>query len=356
MGASSSSCFDSETTNTGPTVPIKTDDQVQRAVLTVFFEGTANHIDYNVTLIGLFASLAEGKDIRLYPSYDDPNHQYKMCFDGCGVTNGNMGVIFATGLAEQCNKVLAHINDILSTSTYDAVTVNAVGLSRGGIAVMYLAQLLSNHSRDIVITNLLLFDPVPGNLITSSRFLDWIGFSTANSSMDLTYCRNIGVVLALYPVIPLPDMAFHAPILPLYPDCATVTEDAVLGCHQGAVFCQKSRECVLSFVRMKQWLISCGTRLSRTTASDSLDLSLSSCKHEMDYELAADSPESTRYTHSSPSGALILRYKNGPIYLNKWHEALTIELSNSLVRAASKVSDSEESRKVSYLLEIRQEL
>ena len=41
-------------------------------------------------------------------------------------------------------------------------------------------------------------------------------------------------VLAIYPCEALPDLAFHAPILPKYPPGADVEEDATLGCHQGA--------------------------------------------------------------------------------------------------------------------------
>lgn len=52
-------------------------------------------------------------------------------------------------------------------------------------------------------------------------------------SLDLRGCVHVRRVLALYPYEPLPDIAFHAPLLPAYPPQALVEEDVTLGCHQG---------------------------------------------------------------------------------------------------------------------------
>jgi len=76
--------------------------------------------------------------------------------------------------------------------------------------------------------NILLFDPVPGNLITCTKFCDlcacgfWYcrcfhGYNTANSSYDLSKSRILDNVLALYPCKPLPDCICHMPIFPKYP-------------------------------------------------------------------------------------------------------------------------------------------
>ncbi len=75
------------------------------------------------------------------------------------------------------------------------------------------------------------FDPVPGNLLAASD-ADCCAFSTANRAMDLTACAPLRRVLALYPHEPLPDLAFHAPLLGVYPPTCAVREDVVLGCHQ----------------------------------------------------------------------------------------------------------------------------
>lgn len=108
-----------------------------------------------------------------------------------------------------------------------------LGLSRGGIAAYMLARHacgLSCASR--LRLSLCVFDPVPGNLITTAKYLDLLGnVTTANRHIDLRSCRIVRC-LALYPADPLPDLAFHAPLLPDYPAGCEVEEDATLGCHQ----------------------------------------------------------------------------------------------------------------------------
>ena len=108
-----------------------------------------------------------------------------------------------------------------------------LGLSRGGIAAYMLARHacgLSCASR--LRLSLCVFDPVPGNLISTAKYLDLLGnVTTANRHIDLRSCRIVRC-LALYPADPLPDIAFHAPLLPDYPKGCEVEEDATLGCHQ----------------------------------------------------------------------------------------------------------------------------
>jgi hypothetical protein len=73
---------------------------------------------------------------------------------------------------------------------------------------------------------------VPGNLISTAKYLDLLGnVTTANRHIDLRSCRIVRC-LALYPADPLPALAFHAPVLPDYPVGCEVEEDATLGCHQ----------------------------------------------------------------------------------------------------------------------------
>jgi hypothetical protein len=329
---------------------------VKAATLTVFFEGTANPINRCVTQIGLFASLVNGKDLKLDPTYTAANHQYKMSFDGCAVVNGNMGLVFATGLVDQCNIVGDQVVKILASPGYDSLNLNLVGLSRGGVAAIYLAQMLGVYSLNVVKMNLLLFDPVPGNLILPSRFLDLFSFSTANSSMDLSKCQNLRKVLAIYPYLPLPDLAFHAPVFPLYPSSADVTEDAVLGCHQGALFCQATRETLLSFVRIKQWLTGCGTQLFNNDAMKDFDRTDNECKDMMDEEMTFIVSEMVRHTHSYPAGTLILRNKHGSaLYLNKWHETLSsVESGGTSIQSRPvTIPASEEGSTHLYLLEIK---
>jgi hypothetical protein len=312
-----------------------------------------------------------------------------------------MGTIFATGLQTQCNEVKQHIKQMLcietpptlfsflsplpSSTTRSSigtkqndnekpkqmiknVILNVVGLSRGGVAAIQLAQTLHNIPSDRLQVNLMLFDPVPGNLITFSKYLDPFGLNTANSALDLSYCHNIGDVLALYPYQPLPDISFHAPVLPKYPIQCSVVEDATLGCHQGALFCQsRSIESRLSYFRIHDWLIKHGTALYDDSSAESesdlmaiaigkkLHMTPLKCKELMDEVMLPpdrDIETVVRYTHSCPPGATIVLHGIGPKdfqlqpsiirYLNKHHQQLNEELNKK----------KENQQKVALFLEI----
>lgn len=105
--------------------------------------------------------------------------------------------------------------------------------------------------------HLLLFDPVPGNQIMTTKMLDPMGYTTANSAIDVTGAKGIlRRVLAIYPYEPLPAITFHAPLVPTYPsrDCH-VEEIVSLGCHQGALLCAPNRiSCRLSYCMVRNFL------------------------------------------------------------------------------------------------------
>jgi hypothetical protein len=91
----------------------------------------------------------------------DDHAQFLMRFSGCGVVYGGRGIIFAHGLEEQINTVLSRLDALITR--FPTVTLNAIGLSRGACACLMLAKAIANQPR--VILNILVFDPVPGNLI-----------------------------------------------------------------------------------------------------------------------------------------------------------------------------------------------
>lgn len=330
--------------------------------LTIYFEGTSNSLRRLTTQIALFARLTAGYNLNNLQSssnYDDEDH-YHLSFDGCGVTNGLLGVLFATGLLTQCNQAVQRIQEILSatatsspstTSAVDLI-VNIVGLSRGGIAVIYLTQLLHKRISDInkLQINLLLFDPVPGNLIWTTKYLDLCSFTTANSAMNLSKCHHIHDILALYPYLPLPDFAFHAPLFPKYPsNCHEIIEDACLGCHQGVLFCQPFPECRLSFTRITTWLMQHGTKFVPDYLHKVIGLyaTLPECIEIMDANLrSVDSQPEIRYGHSTPSGVVIRRnLPHTALYLNKWHKELLEQHQTESPQRSSQVAHE-------YLLEI----
>ena len=116
-------------------------------VLTVFFEGTANTLQPITTQVGIFFDRTEALDVT-DPDTPLPTKitQLRMGFDGCGVTNGMAGVIFAAGLTSQCAVVTARVRQILAA--VPSLTVNVLGLSRGGIGALLLAQQLSKLAED----------------------------------------------------------------------------------------------------------------------------------------------------------------------------------------------------------------
>lgn len=244
-------------------------ERTPTVVLTVFWCGTDGLLDPPTTQIGVFASLAEGDDVtagiggRALDRRDgEAPRQLTIRFNGCGQTHGTRGALFAHGLKSQCALVVARVQQLLAAG--HVVKLVCLGLSRGGMAVLLLVQRLP-ASADLTV-HTCIFDPVPGNLILSSTWLDACTRRTmANQCLVLRWSvkcnwqRN----LAIYPHEPLPSIAFHAPILPSYPKSVRVEEDATLGCHQGALFpLRVGLEARLSFVRLWRFLDESGTSLS----------------------------------------------------------------------------------------------
>lgn len=236
-------------------------------VLTVFFCGTSGGLlRSDPTQISDFYRLAQAQEVnseelsrKPLPFDLDGVTQFKKGFSGCGVTHGMRGTFFAHGLKEQCQEV---VDDVVNLCQLGKVRVNAVGLSRGAIACIYLAKRVSKI--DGVEVNLLLFDPVPGNLIFSQT-IDLLGVSTANQAMDLSECENLKNVVAIYPVEPLPDILCHAPLFPTYPRQAVVSEYPIPGCHQGALFSSdvgSDAGCSSSFYLIHRFLTQNGTDLA----------------------------------------------------------------------------------------------
>ena len=207
--------------------------QQERRKLVVFWEGTANTLNPLTTQIGLFSKVCRASAVESAKDVEGTHGPLKISFDGCGVTHGNWGVLFANGLDEQCQvvvEIVQKMNECQAGSTTTGVHVVAVGLSRGGIACMKLARALSKFPESQVTVSTLLFDPVPGNAVSTG--FPW----TACSAFDLSQCHNLKRVLALYPFEALPDIAMHAPTLGRYnPKTTLVQEDVTMGCHQGAL-------------------------------------------------------------------------------------------------------------------------
>merc|ERR1712135_225913 len=103
----------------------------------------------------MFVDLTDATDITNNPA--SGGSQFKMAFDGCGMVYGTRGSLFAHGLKKQCNKVVHRVQKFLNHN--HTVCLNCLGLSRGGIAVLYLIQKLSHYDLRYLRMNVLLFDP-----------------------------------------------------------------------------------------------------------------------------------------------------------------------------------------------------
>lgn len=246
-----------------------------------------------------------------------------------------MGMVFAAGLTEQVDSVVRVVERMMSAGS--RVSVVALGLSRGGMACLMLAQALSRLKRDHgdragIELRMILFDPVPGNSITSAR-MDFLGVATfANQYFDMSGARNvISEALALYPYEPLPDTALHAPLLPLWAPETNVVEEPILGCHQGACFAPtRSLAQRLSFLRLMQTLQRWGMPLP----SEKCPLKASCVEQcgealvcaELLQECRSSTPAipSVRATHSR-GGRMIRCHANGQ-FLNAWHREACIRL------------------------------
>lgn len=190
-----------------------------------------------------------------------------------------------------------------------------------------MTQQLQDFDKSQVELNMLLFDPVPGDFIWVSRWLDLAGISNANQAMDLSLARNLGRVIVLYPHQPLPAIVVHAPIIYKFPDDCNLEEEVILGCHQGALFLRAQPDTCLSFARIRDYLEECGANLDNSLRPKSLDVSDGALLEALDQELRRNSP-TTRSAHAIDANATIVRHPYGR-FLNRTHQELALRLGRS---------------------------
>jgi len=217
--------------------------------------------------------------------------------------------------------VVSKVKQLLNASF--KVTLNCLGLSRGGMGVLILIQKLAKYTPNRIVMNTILFDPVPGNLITSYN-LDILHNTLATQCMDVSASKNLANVLAIYPHEPLPDLAFHAPIIPKYPHTTHLEQLVTLGCHQGALFSPSNVDCLLSYHLLCEYLSVWGTKLDFSKSSYTLNRNLLLTK--LDNEMKENFP-TIRYTHSQNGSTIVrLPQTKGIRFLNAYHKRLFQEI------------------------------
>lgn len=306
-------------------------EEKEAIIISVFFGGINCNFKERNTLVEEFGIHTTAVDPINDPIFEHSNH-YKFCFDGCGKTDGWMGFLFGAGLDFQCETVVWFIKS-LPKDKMSKIVINTVGFSRGGLACILLAQKIEYEFKELDIhVNLMLIDPIPGNLITLAKF-DLFGFTWTGRSLDLSKLLKLKSVVAIYPH-GIPNLSFHAPIIPIYGKHTHVTEEVILGWHVSAVRKIPSLETKISAFFMKDFLIRNGTKLTEDLRGFNkwkqfydidpiilLDEMNSHCSDE-------DHQSSIRYTHSLKNKKIL--YKPSGKYLNQLHHYLSADMNPSI--------------------------
>lgn len=282
--------------------------------ISVYFSGTGFSIDESNFLAS-----------SLHTKTEESEAQIKMGFNGCGVDYGFNGTIFGSGLDKQCEKVIDRA--IQEINAGHQITLNVYGHSRGGIAALLLAKQLGSIDKDKLAINLALLDPVPGNFITTSS-IDPFKISLANKTMDLSDCKPLRKVLALYPHIPLPAIACHAPLLVSYPPESEVEEEVVNGCHAQTeqIFHSSSK---LVKLRVEEFLVKNGTQLQTNRNYNDTEAMKQIYLSRYAEELTYVNQTLSREAHSARG--MIINATPGAKYLNSRHKALAGDTSQEPV-------------------------
>lgn len=218
---------------------------MKEITLTVIIEGTIYSIEEpNTHLHQILYHDCAGERIRSLEqlkeqltSSPDTSH-LKMGFNGCAVDYGLGGLVWGTGVEAQSQQIEAVTKELIKAGY--KVKLNIIGLSRGGITGIRAAQQLGHIDPFHLETNLLLLDPVPGNLLLTSK-LDFFNWTLANQTKDLSQSKNLKYVETLYPYLEVGDDTgnatdqllshLHVPLRPTYPQHCEVREEVILGAH-----------------------------------------------------------------------------------------------------------------------------
>jgi hypothetical protein len=293
-----------------------------KITISVFFSGAGHEISDVNTLLHL-----------LKAHINTSRSQKVLAFDGCGVTHGTRGVIFGTGLDEQCQQVIEEVAAEIKLG--NVVSLNVYGHSRGAIAALMLAKQLSVVELDLLEINLALLDPVPGNLITTST-LDLFNISLAKKTMDLRECNPLKRVLALYPHQPLPAVAVHAPLFSLYPKHTQVEEEVIAGCHAQAQFHEFylnqvvfEQESFIAFALIFRFLKECGSQFKplpnlKVGGLPDLDIHIDKLDEALItvYQAANTGNHKKSYRTCHSATGIRINTKNQAPYFNLHHQRL----------------------------------
>jgi len=291
-------------------------------LLSVFWEGTAHEL--GTTQVGRFAFACDVLDItKTETQLPSEVTAAKMMFDGCGVTNGCMGVLLMSGLREEAAAVTARVEELIARG--HQVKCNVLGQSRGGIACIFLAQAIAQIKQpESCELSMFLFDPVPGP--------KW---DPVNSvwAKDVSSCSSLKNVLAVYPY---EDLVLHTPVFCDYPPQCNVEEDVTLGCHVGALMVPSEGRTAsnLTFRRILDFMTEHGTSFSKLDQQFRHQPTEMDClRYSRNAFLAQGSVRdaASRWTiDGTGKNRLIVRQQQGR-YLNKYHKYLEQKMKTDII-------------------------
>ncbi len=198
--------------------------QKKQITISAFFCGsgpTADITDQNIIDPYLFNQVIE-----------DDNH-IKMGFDGAAMNRASdfIGFVFGLGWDKNCDEVISEVQKQIELG--HKVKLNICGQSRGGVSAFLLAKQLQAIDPNYLEINLVVTDPVPGNLSITAK-LDPFHISIANMATDLRDCRSLKNVLAIYSSDSGFPGAIFPPLVPLYP-AGTIVETVIAPGDHGSM-------------------------------------------------------------------------------------------------------------------------
>jgi len=301
-------------------------------IISVYFNGTDDENDVPLHGYITLATLLDQMTVK------DDNKNISICVNGCGVESKDirdLGMIFTFHLEQQVIKIAKKVERMINDSN-EKIILNIYGFSRGGAAAFLLCQKLKSISSERLTINVASFEPVPGNFISGAYSDVLLGINTTLSAAvaDLTECSNIANMLILFTNQPLPDIACHAPILPvLPPDCKSEV-DVTPGCHKGSVSYYKlvneiqatNDESAIVFHRIVEFMQKCGTSFNFNKFKLNNDLIDSDDKKKVlkMYDNLAQKMSFGNDVRDRPMHFLntIFTAKNIKKYLNRYHQQL----------------------------------
>ncbi len=139
-------------------------------------------------------------------------HHFQKGWQLADAVNPTLAELLGRGWNDIFNEAKALLLPVMDKCTGECIILNLVGFSRGAVSTMHFAQQIlthPNYKARIKKTNILVFDPVPGNPLIDARYfnlqpdVEYLGFYAADERSAL-----FAPVLPARPVAADPPVTF----------------------------------------------------------------------------------------------------------------------------------------------------